>query len=108
MIAARLTNPRHFFGSRPFPWQPTVTATTTTTRAGADKLSGPVVAWLMIEVLRTKHFPRDHAEAVRRLVEMMTRQDNVNACYDSATGRPLGAEGDSGSCAVFMELAGEG
>jgi hypothetical protein len=104
MIVKFLLSPRHFFGSRPFP----VVAYSAPSYAPDKWWRGPVwpnIAWIMTEILRVQGFHRDYTVAVRRLVDMMTRHDELNELYSSATGDPLGAEGLCWGCAVFMDLA---
>lgn len=104
MIAKYLTNPKRFFGSRPFP----VVAYSDPHYVPGKWWRGPVwpnIAWAMTEVLRLHGFTKEHKEAVRRLLEMMTRHPELCELYDSATGAALGAQGLCWTCAVFMELA---
>jgi len=103
MIARYLINPKHFFGSRPFP-----SVAYSDRRFDAEQWwRGPVwpnIAWVMTEVLRIHGFERERKEAVRRLLDMMTRSDDLGELYSASTGRPLGATALGWTCAVFMEL----
>jgi putative isomerase len=104
MIAKYLVNPKHFFGSRPFP----VVAYSDPRHVSDKWWRGPVwpnIAWAMTEILRIHEFREQHKEAVKRLVDMMASQDELNEVYSSATGEPLGAPGLCWSDAVFMALA---
>jgi len=104
MIARYLVNPKRFFGSRPFP----VVAYSDPNYKPDNWWRGPVwpnIAWAMTEVLRIHGFHREHREAVRKLVGMMTRHDELNELYSSATGEPLGAPGLCWGDAIFMNLA---
>lgn len=104
MIVAYLLNPKHFWGSRPFP----VVAYSERTYDSEKWWRGPVwpnIAWAMTEALRLHEFPDQHAEAVRRLLGMMASHDELNELYSSATGEPLGAEGLCWGDSIFMELA---
>lgn len=103
IIARYLTNPKHFFGARPFP-----------SVAYSDRRydpehgwRGPVwphIAWVMTEILRYHGFRREYDEAVRRLLEMMTQHQDLSELYSSSTGKPLGVTAMGRSCAVFMML----
>ncbi len=103
MIIRYLVNPKHFFGSRPFPtvaysdpsFQP---------NKGWRGPVWPAVAWMMIEILRLHGFQREHDEAVKRVVHIMQEYDVPNEYYSSATGQPLGRPAFSPSCAVLMDL----
>ena len=103
MIAKHLINPKHFFGSRPFP-----TVAYSDRRFDPEQWwRGPVwlnIAWVMTEVLRMHGFDRERKEAVRRLLDMMTRGDDLGELYSASTGRPLGAAGYGWTCAMFMEM----
>ena len=103
MIVRYLTNPKHFFGARPFPC-----VAYSDRRYEPDQWwRGPVwpnIAWVMTEILRKHGFERERREAVRRLLDMMTRSEDLSELYSSATGRPLGATALGWTCAVFMEL----
>ena len=103
MIIKYLINPRHFFGSRPFP----CVAYSDRNYHPEKWWRGPVwpnIAWIMTEVLRIHGFERERKEAVRRLVEMIERGGVPNELYSSATGKPLGTDGLCWTCAVFMDL----
>ena len=104
MIIKYLINPRHFFGSKPFPC-----VAYSDPHYDPDKWwRGPVwpnTAWIMTEILRIHGFERERKTAVRRLVEMIERGEVPNEFYNSATGKPLGADGLCCTCAVFMALA---
>lgn len=106
MIAKYLINPKHFFGSRPFP----VVAYSDKHYQPNKWWRGPVwpnIAWAMCEALRINGFENERREAIRRLIEMMTKSDELNELYSSSTGEPLGAPGLCWGNAVFMELAKE-
>ena len=106
MITKYLIAPEHFFGAHPFP-----------TVAYSDKVyeaqnwwRGPIwpnIAWKMTEVLRDYGFQKEHAEAVKRLVEMMIAGDDLAELYNSSTGATMGAEALCWTASVFMELARE-
>lgn len=103
MIAKYLTNPKHFFGARPFP----VVAYSDRRYEPEQWWRGPVwpnIAWVMTEVLRMHGFEREHKEAVRRLLDMMTHSEDLNELYSSSTGKPLGATALGWTCAMFMEM----
>lgn len=103
MINRYLINPKHFFGSRPFP-----TVAYSDRRFEPEQWwRGPVwpnIAWAMTEVLRMHGFERERKEAVRRLLDMMTHGGELGELYSASTGHPLGAAGYGWTCAVFMEL----
>ncbi len=104
MVVKYILNPKHFFGSKPFP----VVAYSDRHYDPNKWWRGPVwpnIAWIMTEILRVQGFHRDYTEAVKRLVEMMAKHDELNELYSSATGAPLGAEGLCWGDAVFMDLA---
>jgi len=104
MIVRYLLNPKHFFGSRPFP----VVAYSDKHHDPGKWWRGPMwpnIAWIMTEILRVQGFHKDHSEAVRRLVGVMLGPDELNELYSSSTGKPLGAEGLCWGDAVFMDLA---
>jgi hypothetical protein len=104
MVVRYLLNPKHFFGSKPFP----VVAYSDRHYMPDKWWRGPLwpnIAWIMTEILRVQGFHRDYSTAVKRLVDIMTKHDELNELYSSATGRPLGAEGLCWGCAVFMDLA---
>lgn len=103
MIAKYLTNPKHFFGARPFP----CVAYSDRHYEPENWWRGPVwpnIAWAMTEVLRMHGFEREHKESVRRLLDMMTRSEDLSELYSSSTGKPLGATALGWTCAMFMEL----
>lgn len=103
MMAKYLTNPKHFFGARPFP----CVAYSDRHYDSEQFWRGPVwpnIAWIMTEVLRMHGFEREHKESVRRLLDMMTRSEDLSELYSSSTGRPLGAAGYGWTCAVFVEM----
>lgn len=103
MIAKYLTNPKHFFGARPFP----CVAYSDRRYESEQWWRGPVwpsIAWVMTEVLRMNGFERERKEAVRRLLDMMTRSEDLSELYSSATGKPLGATALGWTCAMFMEM----
>lgn len=103
MIAKYLINPKRFFGARPFP----VVAYSDRRHDSEHWWRGPVwpnIAWAMTEVLRMHGFERERKEAVRRLLDMMTRHDDLSELYSSSTGTPLGGAGYAWTCSVFMEL----
>lgn len=106
MIIKYLINPRHFFGSKPFPC-----VAYSDPSYNPDKwwrgAVWPNIAWIMTEVLRMYGFERERKEAVRRLVEMMERGEAPNELYSSATGTPLGADGLCRTCAVLMALTAD-
>ncbi len=103
MINKYLINPKHFFGSRPFP-----TVAYSDRRFDPEQWwRGPVwpnIAWTMTEVLRIHGFHRERREAVRRLLDMMVHGGELGELYSASTGRPLGAAGYAWTCAVLMEL----
>lgn len=103
MIAKYLINPKHFFGARPFPC-----VAYSDRRYEPEKWwRGPVwpnIAWVMTEVLRMHGFEREHKESVRRLLDMMTRSEDLSELYSSSTGKPLGATALGWTCAMFMEM----
>ena len=103
MIIRFLINPKHFFGSRPFP-----TVAYSDRRFDPEQWwRGPVwpnIAWAMTEVLQMYGFERERKAAVRRLLDMMSRADDLGELYSASTGRPLGAAGYGWTCAVFMNL----
>jgi glycogen debranching enzyme len=106
MIARYLINPKHFFGSKPFP----VVAYSDRNYKPDAWWRGPVwpnIAWAMTEILRIHGFHKEHREAVRKLAGLMAAHDEVNELYNSATGSPLGSPGLCWSDAVFMDLARE-
>jgi hypothetical protein len=103
MINKYLINPKHFFGARPFP----CVAYSDRHYESEQWWRGPVwpnIAWMMTEVLRMHGFEREHKEAVRRLLDMMTHSDDLSELYSSSTGKPLGATALGWSCAMFMEM----
>lgn len=103
MIYRYLINPKHFFGSRPFP-----TVAYSDRRFEPEQWwRGPVwlnIAWAMTEVLRIHGFERERKEAVRRLLDMMVHGGDLAELYTASTGRPLGAAGYGWTCGVFMQL----
>lgn len=104
MIARYLINPRHFFGSRPFP-----TVAYSDRNYRPDQLWGgathPGIAWMMTEILRIYGFEHEHREALHKLIEMIEHNPLPHAAYNSATGAPLGAQGATATASVFMEMA---
>lgn len=105
MIAKYLTNPKHFFGARPFP----CVAYSDRNYEPEQWWRGPVwpnIAWIMTEILRKQGLQRERDEAVRRLLDMMTHAEDLSELYSSSTGKPLGATALGWTCAVFMMLCG--
>lgn len=105
MIAKYLINPKHFFGARPFP----VVAYSDQNYQPEKWWRGPVwpnIAWVMTEILRLHGFEKEYWEAKRRLLDMMTANEELSELYSSSTGKPLGATALGWTCAVFMKLAG--
>lgn len=104
MIMKYLINPKHFFGSRPFP----VVAYSDPNYKPERWWRGPVwpnIAWAMTEVLRIHGFEKERKESIRRLVDMMTEHNELHELYNSATGEPLGSPALCWTCSVFMEMA---
>lgn len=104
MVVKYLLNPKHFWGSRPFP----VVAYSDRSYDSEKWWRGPVwpnIAWAMTEILRMHRFPEQYREAVKRLLDMMVSAEELNELYSSATGDPLGAEGLCWGDAIFMALA---
>lgn len=103
MIGKYLTNPKHFFGARPFP----CVAYSDRNYEPEQLWRGPVwpnIAWIMTEILRIHGFRHERDEAVRRLLDMMTQPDDLSELYSSSTGKPLGATAVGWTCAVLMML----
>ncbi len=104
MIARYLIDPRHFFGSRPFP-----TVAYSDRNYKPDQLwrgaTHPEVAWMMTEILRVQGFEHEHREALHKLIQMVGRNPLPHAAYNSATGAPLGGQGASATASVLMEMA---
>jgi len=104
MIIRYLVNPKHFFGSRPFP----VVAYSDRNYKSDTWWRGPVwvnIAWIMVDILHKFGFEREKNEAIRKIIDMMARNDEIYELYSSATGDPLGAVAYCWSSAVFMDLA---
>lgn len=104
MVVRYLLNPKHFWGAQPFP----VVAYSDRNHMPETWWRGPVwpnISWVMAEVLRLRKFPEQHEEAIRRLVNMMVRHDELNELYSADTGKPLGAEGLCWGDSIFMVMA---
>jgi len=101
-IARYLINPKHFFGSRPFPTIAYSDPRFQSERPWHGALC-PSVAWMMTETLRAWGFEREWKESTRRLVELLTHHHDPAEHY-SATGRPLGVPAWTASCAALVEL----
>ena len=106
MIAKCLVNPKHFFGSYPFP----VVAYSDPNYSPDRWWRGPVwmnIAWVMTEVLRMYGFEKERKEAISRLTGTILRGDQPNELYSSADGKPRGCTGYCWTSAVFIDWARE-
>ena len=104
MIERYLLDPNRFFGQYPFP----TVAYNEPTYKPDSWWRGPVwmnVAWIMVEALDAYGYEKEAEEATSRLLDMMTRSDELYELYSSADGRPKGCPGYGWTSAVFMDLA---
>ncbi len=101
MIERYLLDPNRFFGQYPFP----SVAYNEPTYKPDSWWRGPVwmnIAWMMVQTLDAYGYEKEAEEAAGRLLDMMTRSDEL---YSSADGRPKGCPGYGWTSAVFMDLA---
>ena len=104
MIERYLLDPNRFFGQYPFP----SVAYNEPTYKPDSWWRGPVwmnIAWMMVQTLDAYGYEKEAEEATSRLLDMMTRSDELYELYSSADGRPKGCPGYGWTSAVFMDLA---
>jgi len=104
MIERYLLDPNRFFGQYPFP----SVAYDEPTYKPDSWWRGPVwmnIAWIMVETLDAYGYEKEAEEGTSRLLDMMTRSDELYELYSSADGRPKGCPGYGWTSAVFMDLA---